>query len=231
MSSELKHFLTSLGVACSRTSPYNPQGNGQIERLNGTLWKTIQLCLRSKSEQISNWEHVLHVALHCIRSLLCVSTNETPHERMFFHPRRSPNGEALPSWLMSPGPVLMKRNVRFSKYEPSVDEVELLEANPSYSFVRLPDGRETTVSNKQLAPRPALEDDEYEDEVEPEAEPSSNTPDPKLERVDLETDPVLELEDSKGPADGKPTGSQQQQLRRSQRVRRPASYLQGYVVN
>ena len=46
----------------------------------------------------------------------------------------------------------MKRHVRHSKYEPLVDEVDLLEANPQYAYVRLPDGRETTVSVKHLAP-------------------------------------------------------------------------------
>ena len=46
----------------------------------------------------------------------------------------------------------MKRNVRCSKYEPLVDEVELLSANPQYAHVRLPNGNETTVSLRQLAP-------------------------------------------------------------------------------
>ena len=53
---------------------------------------------------------------------------------------------------MQPGTVLRKRNVRRSKYEPLVDEVELAEANPHYAHVKFPDGREATVSTKQLAP-------------------------------------------------------------------------------
>ena len=47
---------------------------------------------------------------------------------------------------------LLKRQVRSSKTDPLVDEVELLEANPNYAHVRYPDGRETTVSIKHLAP-------------------------------------------------------------------------------
>ncbi|GFV74984.1 uncharacterized protein TNCV_4086521 [Trichonephila clavipes] len=43
MSHELKSFLTSQGIATSRTTPYNPAGNGQVERYNGIIWKTIQL--------------------------------------------------------------------------------------------------------------------------------------------------------------------------------------------
>ena len=46
----------------------------------------------------------------------------------------------------------MKRNVRRSKYDPLVDEVDLIEANPQYAHVRLQNGRETTVSIRQLAP-------------------------------------------------------------------------------
>ena len=34
-----------------------------------------------------------------------------------------------------------------------VDEVDLLQANPHYAHVRYPDGRETTVSTRSLAPR------------------------------------------------------------------------------
>ena len=38
-------------------------------------------------------------------------------------------------------------------HDPLVDEVELLEANPQYAHVRLPNGKETTVSIKKLAPQ------------------------------------------------------------------------------
>ena len=152
MSSELKEFLHSRGIATSRTTAFNPKGNGQVERLNGTLWRTISLALKSEKLPTALWEKVLPNALHSIRSLLCTATNETPHERFFLFNRRSSTGTTLPQWLSSPGPVLLKRNVRHSKYDPLVDEVELLESNPKYAHVRLPDGRETTVSLHQLAP-------------------------------------------------------------------------------
>ena len=58
----------------------------------------------------------------------------------------------MSSWLMQPGTVLMKRNVRRSKYEPLVDEVGLVEVNPHYAHVKFPDEKEATVSMKQLAP-------------------------------------------------------------------------------
>ena len=46
MSSELKNFLLQKGISSSRTTSYNPAGNGQIECLNGTLWKAIVLALK-----------------------------------------------------------------------------------------------------------------------------------------------------------------------------------------
>ena len=152
MSNELKDFLQSKGIASSRTTPYNPQCNGQVEKLNGTLWRAIQLRLKAKDLQINQWECVLLDALHSIRSLLCTATNCTPHERLFQYERRSTCGTSLPSWLLTPGPIYMKRNVRSSKFEPLVDEVELISANPTYAHVRLQNGRETTVSLRQLAP-------------------------------------------------------------------------------
>ena len=152
MSEELKSFLHSKGIATSRTTAYNPQCNGQVEKLNGTLWRAVQLALKSRKLEITQWESVLLDALHSIRSLLCTQTNCTPHERMFNYSRRSTAGNSLPTWLLTPGPVFMKRNVRSSKFDPLVDEVELLNANPQYAHVRLRDGRETTVSLRQLAP-------------------------------------------------------------------------------
>ncbi|KAJ2951947.1 hypothetical protein O0L34_g4202 [Tuta absoluta] len=194
LSDELKQFLTSLGISCSRTSPYNPQGNGLVERLNGTLWRTILLHLKSINKDVADWELALLPALHSIRSLLCTGTNSTPHERMFHHPRRSVNGQSLPTWLQSPGPVYMKRNVRVSKYDPAVAEVGLLQGNPEYSFVRLPDGRETTVSNRRLAPRPLIvDDDDEEPELSNNHEPSE--PEPELRRSTRERRPPGYLRD------------------------------------
>ena len=153
MSQELRVFLTEKGVATSRTTSYNPAGNGQVERYNGTIWKAITMCLKSKNLPIKYWQNALPDELHSTRSLLCTATNETPHERFLGFSRRSSSGSSVPSWLTTPGPVFIKRQVRTSKTDPLVDEVELLQANPHYAHVRYPDGRETTEATKQLAPR------------------------------------------------------------------------------
>ena len=46
--------------------------------------------------------------------------------------------------------MLLKRHVRHSKYDPFVDEVELLNANPNYALERFPSGKEDTVSIRDL---------------------------------------------------------------------------------
>ena len=46
---------------------------------------------------------------------------------------------------------------RNSKTDPLVDEVEVISVNPAYSHKRYPDGRESTVSIKDLYPCPSRE--------------------------------------------------------------------------
>ena len=136
----------------SRTTPYNPRGNGQVERYNGIIWRAVSLALKTRSLSPADWELVLPDALHSIRSLLCTATNCTPHERLFCYQRKSSCGRSVPTWLVSPGQALYRRQVRQSKYDPLVDEVELLDVNTNYAHVRFQDGRETTVSLRHLAP-------------------------------------------------------------------------------
>ena len=152
MSNELKLFLNSHGISSSRTTPYNPAGNGQVEKGNHTVWRAISLTCHSRKLPLSRWQEVLPDVLHSTRTLLCTATNCTPHERMFNFQRRSGTGTSLPTWLASPGKVLLRRFVRHSKNDPWVDEVDLIEANPQYAHIRYEDGRESTVSLKDLTP-------------------------------------------------------------------------------
>ena len=110
------------------------------------IWNTILLALKSKKLPVSRWESVLPEALHSIRSLLCVATNCTPHERLFSFFRQATAGNTVPTWLLTPGPVYVKCHALNSKYEPKVEKAHLLEANPEYAFVCFDSGRETTVS-------------------------------------------------------------------------------------
>ena len=64
----MKKYLNDIGTNLSTTTPYHPQGNGQCERFNGTIWKTVRLLLHSHDMEISNWEVMLPTALHSISS-------------------------------------------------------------------------------------------------------------------------------------------------------------------
>lgn len=59
----------------------------------------------------------------------------------------------LTIWLTVPGSIFVRRNVRSSKYELLLDEVELIECKPKYANVELPDECEGTVSTNNLAPK------------------------------------------------------------------------------
>ena len=155
LSRGLSEFLMKKGISTSKTTPYHPTGNSQCERTNQTVWKTVKLLLAERKLPESSWELVLPDALHSIRSLLCTSTNSTPHDRFFLFQRRSTNGSSIPDWLFEPGPVLLRRFVR-DKSEPLCDKVDLIEANPNYALIRYPDGRESTVSVTDLAPFPKI---------------------------------------------------------------------------
>ena len=140
MSYELKSWLHTVGVPISKSTKYSPQENGQVGRLNRTIWQIIQLALRSKNLPHTHWEYVLPDTLHSIRSLLCTATNCTPHERMFLHTRKTFSGVSLPFWI-KPGPVYIKRHNR-NKNDLLEEEAELIEANPHYAHARIENGRE-----------------------------------------------------------------------------------------
>ena len=211
MSSELKSYLTSQGIATSRTTAYNPAENGQVERYNGIIWKTIELALKSRGLGIQQWAMVLQPALHSIRSLLCTATNATPHERMFTHARKSHHGFSLPTWLTTPGTILMKNNNRGNKYEPLVQEVELIEANPEYAHVKLPNGNETSVSLRHLAPSGVVTRNQ---DVTDHSEDRSSV------QTDKENGNGISILNPSDDTSHRPT-----------RVRRPPEYLKDYVTD
>ena len=49
---------------------------------------------------------------------------------------------------------MLRRFIRSSKNDPLVDEVQLIDCNQSFATVRYPDGRQSSVSVRDLAPCP-----------------------------------------------------------------------------
>jgi len=151
VSREARSFLTEHEIAFSTSTSYHPEGNSQCERVNQTVWRTTELLLHGKHLPEERWESVLLEALHAIRSLVCLLTNETLHERLFRFSHKAMFGAALPLWLLSSGTVLLRRFAR-NKGEPLCEPVELIEANGNYAVNRHRDGQESTLSTSDLDP-------------------------------------------------------------------------------
>ena len=104
ISKEFKKYLLEKGIATSHTTAYNPQGNGQVEKYNGTIMKSVELATRQHLLPIKAWEKVLPDVLHSLRSLINTNTMEMPHERMFRHLHNTATG------CTETGPMLLKRH-------------------------------------------------------------------------------------------------------------------------
>ena len=167
---------------------------------------------------MKNWEMVLPESLHAIRSLLCTATNSTPHERMFSYGRKTSSGSTVPTWLLTSGPILLKRYNTSSKYDPKFDTVELIETNPAYAYVRYPDGRTDSVSINDLAPLPSNKEkfcDESFPDVIVKSDSPSMPPDAPDELLDTLNTEEKTCDTPCSPDPPKET------LRRSTRLRQP----------
>ena len=100
MSDELLHFFLNKRIATSRTTAYNPAGNGQVEKYNGTIWKVVTMAFKTRGLPMACWQDVFPDALHSLHSLLCTAINCSPHERLLKYVRRSSVGDlCLPGSL------------------------------------------------------------------------------------------------------------------------------------
>ena len=59
-------------------------------------------------------------------------------------------GSNTPIWILEPALVHMRKHVQ-DKYDPFVEEMDLLYAYKNYAVVQLPKGREATISARDTA--------------------------------------------------------------------------------
>ena len=170
-SHEMKTFLLNNGIIKSRTTPYRPQANGQCEKTNGTVLKTIKLILKERKMDKSKWENVLHEALSSIRTLLSTATNETPHDRLFKFARSSIIGTDLPSFLTVPGRNIFLKRFNIAKNETPVERVTLVETlSPYLARTERSNGTINTDSTRHppqcpATPRETISDDHLPNHV------------------------------------------------------------------
>jgi len=159
INASLKEYLLRLNISTVHSSPYNPASNGQVERMNKTIYNTVKLMIECKGLRNNQWDLVINEALNAQRSLLCTSTGSSPHDRLFgFKRKLLPCFDNKKLDLSSDKFVYVRNFLRKSKNDPISVKAKLLNFNPSYSVIQYLDGRISNVNNKDIGVCPSLDD-------------------------------------------------------------------------
>ena len=139
-----KDFLTSKGVPMimSWVTSCNPVANGQVRRYNVTIWKLFTMHLKSKAIPTEYWQETLPDVLHLSTPFYVLQP--------IWHLMSISLGLYATPLLAIEWPILiLSTSSHFT--EPLIDVADLIQTNPHCDHICYPDGRETTVSRKELA--------------------------------------------------------------------------------
>jgi hypothetical protein len=212
-SQEFKTFLNKWGVHKTRTCAYRPSGNGQCERTNGTIKRTIALRLAENKRGPTRWDEEMSLALANMRQLYCTSTKTTPHQLMMgwtrnsaLAPQTKPTAEpqpttttGLPAWVQVGAQVYVKQPV--GRIKTAIIERILTPWVVRLRYVLPGDranGRRDTCSTRYLTRKPEepeIEEESAEDMMDMEDELDETLPwvqTPRLKRARKSTNRLID---------------------------------------
>jgi hypothetical protein len=83
----MKELCHRLGIRRTRSSPYNPRCNGQVERMNRTTAERLAMLIEAGDQ--TDWDEKLPTALSAIRTVESSATRETPYYLLFGYESRN----------------------------------------------------------------------------------------------------------------------------------------------
>lgn len=99
MSQLLKKVYNLLKIQAIRTSPYNPQTDGFVERFNATLKSMLR---KNTKEDLAKWDKMLPYLLFAYREVPQESTGFSPFELLYGRNVRGPLDVLKETWEVSP---------------------------------------------------------------------------------------------------------------------------------